>query len=64
MKTVIFEKKYGVDIDEFKTTNDVDTFLEKKLGRPLKVIDVPVERVIKIDIDAKIDAALDELEKR
>ena len=36
-KTLIFEEKYGVDIKDFDTTGDVDKFMEKKLGRKLKV---------------------------
>ena len=36
-KTVIFEKKYGADIKKFSTTEQVDEFIEGKLGRKLKV---------------------------
>lgn len=36
-KTVIFEKKYGADIKKFSTTEQVDEFIEVKLGRKLKV---------------------------
>ena len=36
-KTVIFEKKYGADIKKFSTTEQVDEFIESKLGRKLKV---------------------------
>ena len=38
MKTIFFEKEYGVDIDNFKSTVDVDSFIESKIGRKLKVI--------------------------
>jgi len=38
MKTIFFEDKYGTRIKNFSTTEDVDKFLEKKLGKPLKVI--------------------------
>jgi len=36
-KTLIFEEKYGVNIEDFSTTTEVDEFIEKKLGRKLRV---------------------------
>ena len=36
-KTVIFERKYGTDIKKFSTTEQVDDFIEGKLGRKLQV---------------------------
>ncbi len=36
-KTVIFEKKYGANINKFATTEQVDDFIEDKLGRKLRV---------------------------
>jgi len=36
-RTVIFEKKYGADIKRFSTTEQVDEFIEGKLGRKLQV---------------------------
>ena len=38
-KTVIFEEKYGVDIEKFSTTSDVEKFIEAKIGRELQVIE-------------------------
>ena len=38
-KTVIFEEKYGVDIEKFSTTSDVEKFIEDKIGRELQVIE-------------------------
>ncbi len=38
-KTVIFEKKYGVDIEKFSTTSDVEKFIEDKIGRELQFIE-------------------------
>ena len=38
-KTVIFEEKYGVDIEKFSTTSDVEKFIENKMGRELRVIE-------------------------
>jgi hypothetical protein len=39
-KTVIFEEKYGVNIEDFSTTQEIDKFIEKREGRKLKVITV------------------------
>ena len=36
-KTIFFEDKYGVDINDFKSTIDIDNFMEKKLGRKLQI---------------------------
>jgi len=36
-KTIIFEKKYGVSIDDFEDTKKIDAFIESKIGRPLAV---------------------------
>jgi len=38
-KTVIFEEKYGVDIEKFSTTTAVEEFIENKIGRELQVIE-------------------------
>ena len=37
-KTVIFEEKYGVNIKDFSTTEDIERFIENKLDRKLQVI--------------------------
>lgn len=37
-KTVIFEKKYDTNIDNFSCTEELDKFIEKKEGKKLKVI--------------------------
>ena len=37
-KTIIFEEKYDVDINDFSTTKEVDEYLEYKFGRKLKII--------------------------
>ncbi len=39
-KTVIFEEKYGVGIEKFSTTSDVEKFIEDKIGRELQVIEL------------------------
>lgn len=38
-KTVIFEEKYGVGIEKFSTTSDVEKFIEDKIGRELQVVE-------------------------
>jgi hypothetical protein len=37
-RTIIFEKKYGVNIADFETTEEVDGLIEKKEGRKLRVV--------------------------
>ena len=39
-KTVIFEEKYGVNIDNFSTTEDIDKVIEKEMGRKLKMVKI------------------------
>lgn len=38
MKTIFFEKKYNINIKNFQTTEDIDNFLERKLGKKLRVV--------------------------
>ena len=37
-KTVIFEKKYGVNINDFSTIEEIDKFIEEKKGKKLELI--------------------------
>ncbi len=37
-KTVIFEEKYGVNIEDFSTTEDIEKFIENKTNRKLHVV--------------------------
>jgi hypothetical protein len=59
MKTVYFEEKYGVDITDFKSTVEIDEFLEKRLGRKLEVKRCDIFPIKHADID-NIDKLLDE----
>lgn len=66
-RTVIFEKRYNADIKKFSTTEQVDEFIEDKLGIKLEVkalkgnvvsrrgIIFPLKHC---DIDSKIDKIL------
>ena len=38
-RTLIFEERYGVSIDDFEDILQIDQFIEEKLGRPLKITD-------------------------
>jgi len=38
-KTLLFEEKYGVSIDDFEDTVAIDRFIEAQIGRPLEVND-------------------------
>lgn len=66
-KTVIFEDKYGTDITKYNTTEQVDAFIESKLGRKLNVKRVETNVVTRRgsilpikrrDINEKLDALL------
>lgn len=37
MKTIFFESKFGVNIKDFHTTEEIDKFIEDKLGIKLQV---------------------------
>ena len=39
-KTVIFEDKYNVNINNFSTTDEIDKVIEKKIGRKLKMVKI------------------------
>ncbi len=36
-KTVLFEDRYNVDINEFSSTDEIDNHIEKEKGRKIKV---------------------------
>ncbi len=66
-KTVIFEEKYGVDIEKFSTTSDVEKFIEDEIGRELQVIEHGGHGIVSTRgnifklIDYDIDRRLDEI---
>jgi hypothetical protein len=39
-KTIFFEDRYGVNIDDLHSTNEVDAIIELKIGRKLKIINI------------------------
>lgn len=47
-KTVLFEEKYGVDIEDFSTTEDVEKFIEDKIGRELQVIELDDHGIVSV----------------
>lgn len=36
-KTIFFEEKFNVDINDFKSTTEINKFIEKRLKRKLKI---------------------------
>lgn len=54
-KTILFEKNYGVNIDNFKSTRDVDRFIEEVTGRK---IGPEGPGYCNIDPDKAVDEAL------
>jgi hypothetical protein len=57
-KTIFFEEKYGVNIDNLKSTAEVDEVIEKSIGRTLEVKKMDIFPIVKYDIEEKIDKAL------
>jgi hypothetical protein len=53
-KTIFFEEEYGVSMDNIKTTTEVDAIIEKKIGRKLKVVDVPILPVKEYKIEEMV----------
>jgi len=39
-KTVIFEERYGVNVNDFSSTDEIDKVIEKKIGRKLQIINL------------------------
>jgi hypothetical protein len=67
MKTVYFEEVYGVDINRFKSIEEIDDFVSEKSGKPLQVASTSsniidrtgnVLKIKKYGINKKIDVAL------
>ena len=69
MKTIFFERAFGVDIRSFNTTEDVDKFIERRRGKKMRVVEINTHLVQKrgnvfriryYDIDGLVDRTLDE----
>ena len=70
-RTVLFEKHYEVDVGQFKSTDEIDHFLEERSGRKLGVIRtssniiemlgniLPVKKFDVDNIDKAIDKAIE-----
>ncbi len=65
--TLYFEKKYGVNLKDIRTTDDIDHIIEKQSGQKIQVsaascglIDKAgnVFSVLSFDINSRIDATL------
>jgi|WetSurMetagenome_2_1015567.scaffolds.fasta_scaffold1343930_2 hypothetical protein len=41
-KTIFFEKHYKIDINDLKSTVEIDEVVEKKIGRKLRVVKTDV----------------------
>ena len=41
-KTVIFEEKYNVNINDFSTTEEIDEVVEKWKGRKMEVVNMEI----------------------
>ncbi len=59
LTTIIFEKKFGVNIKTFKSMKEIDDFVEYRTGKKLEVTTI-ANRLAKIyDIDSLFDEARD-----
>jgi hypothetical protein len=67
-KTVIFEKKYGVNVGDLSTTEEIDEIIEEKIGRKLQIIKLDDHGIVhsrgnvfklrEYDIDRMFDEAI------
>lgn len=67
-ETVIFERKYGVNMNDFSTTEEVDRIIEEKIGRKLQIIKLEDHGIVhsrggifklrKYDIDRRFDETI------
>jgi len=39
-KTIYFEDHYNVNIDDFKTTKEIDEFIENQTGKKLEIVKI------------------------
>jgi len=56
----IFEKRFGVDPKTLSSIEEVNTIVEKRIGRPLKVKNIQTLPIVNISADETIDNALAE----
>ena len=65
--TLYFEKKYGVNLKDIRTTDDIDQIIERQSGQKIQVSETScgiidkagnVFSVLSFDINNRIDAAL------
>ena len=57
-KTILFEKEYGVDINNINSTEEIDKIIENKIGRKLQVEKIDIFPIKKYDIESKLNEVL------
>lgn len=72
-KTVIFEGRYGIKVDDFSTTEEIDKVIEEKQGKKLKIVKFEdrgiahsrgnVFKLRKYDIDRRFDETIKPLDR-
>ena len=60
-KTVVFEDKYGVDINNLNSTIEIDMVIEKAIGRKLDIKKTDIFPIKKYDVNKMLDEALERL---
>ncbi|MHC1590768.1 MAG: hypothetical protein ACXQS8_01660 [Candidatus Helarchaeales archaeon] len=67
-KTIFFEKVFGVNIDSFKTTEEINKFIENRRNKKMKIIEIEspivskrggIFRISNCDIEKMVKDALD-----
>jgi len=74
MKTLLFEREFGVSIDDFEDITQIDRFIEGRIGKPLMVVDrrdtltlrggnvFKIRNITRDSLEADIDKSLKEVE--
>lgn len=45
-KTIIFEKRYGVNVENFTSTEEIDEVVEKKIGRKMGMVKLEGQGIV------------------
>lgn len=72
-KTIIFEKIYGVNVEDFTSTEEIDAVVEKKIGRKMKMVKIEDHGIVQsrgnvfkmgeYDIDGRFEDTLKTLKR-
>lgn len=69
---LLFRMMFGEDKENFRTTEEVDEFLEEKLGKKIGIVKVKspfvvpsgnIYNITKIDIEEMVDSDMEKIER-